>query len=156
MAKLEVFTDGSYRAFGPGFGSWSFVVVRDGKPIHDGVGTALGTTVNKMEFQAILEALKYFKKPKKFTIYSDSQYAVFSITRWSKMWAANNWLTKTGDPVKNKELLQEILQEMKRHKVSFQWVKGHAGNLYNERADLIAQTATRTLYQDWKVASSQL
>lgn len=150
MSALEVYTDGSYRAFGPGFGSWSFVVVKDGKPTYDKVGTCLGTTINKMEFQAILEALKHFTKPKKFTIYSDSQYAVFSITKWSKMWAANNWMTKTGDPVKNKELLQEILQEAKRHKVSFQWIRGHAGHVFNERADLIAQTATRTLYQNWK------
>lgn len=62
---------------------------------------------------------------------------------------------KTGDPVKNKELLQEILAEAERHRVSFQWVKGHAGNLYNERADLIAQTATRTLYQEWKAQAAK-
>lgn len=151
MSSTDVYTDGSYRAFGPGFGSWAFVVVKNGRPIFDRVDTVLGTTINKMEFQAILEALRYFKKPSRLVIYSDSQYAVFSITKWAKMWAENNWVTKLGEPVKNKALLQEILEEIKRHKkVTVVWIRGHAGNIFNERADLIAQTATRTLYLQWK------
>ncbi len=140
---VEVFTDGSFRPVG--YGAYAFIVVDKGAITYEHVERVYNTTINKMELTAIAAALKHFTEPSHLTIYSDSQYAVFSITRWSKAWKNNNWMTSLGQPVKNKDILEEILELCKLHKVKVEWVRGHAGNVYNDACDKLAHTATKEM-----------
>ncbi len=140
---IEVYTDGSFRP--PNHGAYAFVVVDNGTITYEHVERVYNTTINKMELAAVAAVLKHFTKPSHLTIYSDSQYAVFSITKWSKAWKKNNWMTSLGQPVKNKEILEEILELCKPHKVEVKWVRGHAGNVFNVACDKLAHTATKEM-----------
>jgi ribonuclease HI len=100
-------------------------------------------TNNTMELTAILEAMRAIVKPDiSCIVYSDSQYSIDCVTKWYNKWKRNGWKTSKGKPVKNADLIRAIVHERERFaRIEFTWVKGHAGNEGNERADWLATTA---------------
>ena len=100
------------------------------------------TTNNIMEMTAVIEALKSLKFPCEVDLYSDSAYIVNCFKQnWIQGWIKKNWHTSSGEPVKNKELWEELISLTKVHKVTFNKVKGHADNVYNNRCDELARNA---------------
>ena len=97
------------------------------------------TTNNRMELTAAIEALKYFEDSQTITLITDSKYVKDGIQSWIQNWKKNGWKTAAKKPVKNKELWIELDQLISRHTISWKWVKGHAGNTHNEKADYLAR-----------------
>lgn len=140
---ISIYTDGSLR---PGnFGAYAWIMVIDDEIRDRRVYKVYNTTINKMELSAILDALKSFKDRTELVIYTDSQYAKNAIVYWSKSWRKNNWLTSAGEPVKNKDLLEQILELNKHHRVTYKWIRGHASSKYNLVVDQLVQQATREM-----------
>lgn len=139
IMSITCYTDGSYSGKNDA-GSWCAYMD------CNGVSTVLfgalkGTTVNRMELTAVVEALSFIQLPSIFYIKSDSAYVVNSISkRWVHGWAKNGWKTYTGNPVSNKDLWLKILELLKIHVVHIEWVKAHNGEPGNELVDTIAQS----------------
>jgi ribonuclease HI len=140
-AKIEIYTDGACLG-NPGPGGWGAVLLykEHKKEIS---GSEKDSTNNRMEIRAVIEALKLLKKPSQVTIYTDSKYVMDGITKWIFNWKKNAWRTADKKPVKNLELWQEIDEEVQKHQIEWIWVKGHAGNHFNEIADQLANSAAR-------------
>ena len=135
---ITVYTDGACSG-NPGIGGWGIVILELKKePIFLNGGDD-NTTNNQMELTAAIQALKYFNKREKITLFTDSQYVKNGIESWINNWKKNGWKTASKKPVKNKELWVELDLLIAKHNVIWKWVKGHAGNLYNEKADLLAR-----------------
>ena len=92
-----------------------------------------------MELTAAIQALEALNRPAKVQLHTDSKYLLDGITRWIRGWQRNGWLTSAKQPVKNADLWRRLLEAMDGHEVSWQWVKGHAGDEGNERADALAR-----------------
>ena len=92
-----------------------------------------------MELTAAIEGLKYFTKSTRLNLYTDSKYVKDGIESWIQKWKINGWKTSSKKEVKNKNLWIELNKQMIRHKIDWNWVKGHAGNKYNEKADTLAR-----------------
>ena len=138
MKHVEIYTDGACKG-NPGPGGWG-VVLKSGTLEKEMFGGELSTTNNRMEMMAVIEALSALKQPCEVTLYLDSEYVRKGITEWIKGWKARGWLTAAKQPVKNAELwrrLDAVLAEG-GHKIDWRWVRGHAGNPGNERADALA------------------
>ncbi len=132
-----IFTDGSCDP-NPGPGGWGLVWVKDGEPAVMKHGHAPDTTNNRMEMQAVLEALRLVGPDDAVTIHSDSQLVVKTLTEWSRGWERNGWKRKSG-PIANLDLVQETWAALQaRPKVRLQWVRAHVGNKWNEVADSLA------------------
>ncbi|MFX4301390.1 ribonuclease HI [Alicyclobacillus tolerans] len=137
---VEVYTDGACSG-NPGPGGWAAILLyqNHSKEISGG---ELQTTNQRMEIQAVVEALACLRKPCRVRIYSDSAYVVNCFRqRWYVNWRKNNWKNSKGDLVQNRDLWERLLQEVERHQVEFAKVKGHAGDFYNERCDTLAREA---------------
>ena len=134
---ITVYTDGACSG-NPGKGGWGVVILSNKDEISLNGGDN-NTTNNKMELTAAIEALKHFQKRENITLITDSKYVKDGIQIWIKNWKKNNWKTSAKKPVKNKELWIELDDLITRHNVSWEWVKGHAGNKYNEKADDLAR-----------------
>lgn len=135
------YTDGGCRG-NPGPGGWGFILINtvSGKALER-CGGERETTNNRMEMMAAIEALKAITKPGlKIRLHTDSQYLVKSMTEWITAWKARGWKKKEGE-LKNVDLLQELDRLNQVHRVSWQWVKGHAGDTGNERADALTNKA---------------
>jgi ribonuclease HI len=132
---LHVFTDGSCcrRTRQGGWG----LILKWGEHEQHVYGGSAEQTNNKMELQAILEALQARKRDVRTMIYSDSQYSINAVTTWHHGWRRRGWLTAAGAPVKNVELI-EAITALITPSVAFQWVRGHNGHYYNEIADRLA------------------
>ena len=139
LPQVEIFTDGACKG-NPGPGGWG-AVMRSGATEKEISGGEAQTTNNRMEMTAAIEALNALKRPCQVTIYTDSKYVMDGITKWVFGWQKNGWKTADRKPVKNAELWQALLAAAAPHKVSWQWVKGHAGHPENERADQLACAA---------------
>jgi len=100
------------------------------------------TTNNQMELTAAIEALNALKAPSKVTLHTDSTYVKDGLTKWIHSWKKNGWKTAAKKPVKNKELWQALDAACQRHDITWKWVKGHAGDPGNERADELANRGT--------------
>lgn len=137
--KIEIYTDGACSG-NPGKGGWGAVLMykEHKKEIS---GFKAETTNNQMEITAVIEALKILKKPSQVVIYSDSKYVIEGITKWIFSWQKNNWKGANKKPIKNIEFWQDLYQEVLKHEIKWVWVKGHAGNKYNEIADELARNA---------------
>ena len=141
-----VYTDGGCIG-NPGKGAWAYLI-DDGSEVAEGTGGERFTTNNKMELQAVIEALKaLFSRAKKTTVvvYTDSQYVRNGITTWIKSWEANGWRTASKEPVKNKDLWVELQHWDKVLAPQWKWVKGHAGNPQNERCDALVRQTMQNL-----------
>lgn len=143
MAKsIIIYTDGACSG-NPGPGGWG-VLMRAGEHKKELCGGELDTTNNRMEMMAVIEALSALKKYSSVKIYTDSKYVLQGITEWMDGWKAKNWKTASKKPVKNKDLWQRIDTLVQAHNVEFVWVKGHAGDPGNERADELARQGIPT------------
>lgn len=143
MKHVDIFTDGACSG-NPGAGGWG-VILRYGKNEKELSGGADLTTNNQMELSAVIEALKSLKEPCDVTLTTDSQYVVCGMTEWMNNWIVRNWKTSDKKPVANKELWQELKALSEKHKISWQWVKGHAGHPENERCDALARSYIKNL-----------
>ena len=145
---LVVFTDGSIIDNGGenALGSWAFSFTYKDN-YYEEYGIIKNSTSNISELTAIMKSLQKIKdKTVPVMLYSDSQYCVNAITKWRQSWENKNFRTSTGDPVKNKELIQNIYKEVDKFRdIGFQWVRGHNGNVRNERVDELC-TFARTQY----------
>ena len=140
--KTGVFTDGSCEG-NPGPGGWGFVWVQDDEILASAHGHDPDTTNNRMEMQALIEALKQLPADASTTIYSDSQLCVNTLTQWAKNWEKRGWKRKTG-PIANLELVQEGYALAGAHpSVKVEWIKAHVGSRWNEYADSLATTYMR-------------
>ena len=135
--SIKVYTDGACRG-NPGPGGWGVYIQLNGEE-KDLYGGNPETTNNQMEMQAALEALKYLKdKNDVIELYTDSNYIRQGITEWIHKWKLNNWRTAAKKPVANRDLWIEISDLNEKMNVHWNWVKGHAGDPGNERADQLA------------------
>ena len=135
---IKVFTDGAC-SVNPGIGGWGVVIlINDSDPIFL-KGGEFQTTNNRMELTATIKALKYFKEHQLITLITDSKYVKDGIKSWIANWKKNGWRTTSKKPVKNKELWVELDSQIAKHNITWKWVKGHAGDRYNEKADFLAR-----------------
>lgn len=144
MKKVTIYTDGACSG-NPGPGGWGAILMYEDikKEIS---GAKADTTNNIMEITAVLEALKLLKFECEVKIYSDSAYVVNAFNQgWIENWKKNNWKTAGKDPVKNRELWEELYELTQKHKVEFIKVKGHSDNEFNNRCDELATSAIKTL-----------
>jgi len=134
---VDIFTDGACSG-NPGPGGWG-AVLRFGGHEKEIWGGEAQTTNNRMELQAVIEALALLKRPVQARVHTDSQYVQKGISEWIHGWKARNWRTAAKAPVKNADLWQTLDDVAARHEVNWIWVKGHAGHPDNERADALAR-----------------
>ena len=137
MSTVIIYTDGACSG-NPGPGGWG-AVLQMGDNQKELSGGDFETTNNRMELQAAIESLKALTRPCTVDLWTDSQYVKGGITTWIHNWKRNGWKTAAKKPVKNVELWQDLDEALKRHEVSWHWVKGHAGHDGNERADELAR-----------------
>jgi ribonuclease HI len=135
--KVIIHTDGACSG-NPGPGGWGAILDCNGTRKEICGGAAL-TTNNRMEMQAAVEALSALTRPCEVEMHVDSQYVKDGITKWIHGWKKNGWKTADKKPVKNTELWQALDEAIKRHTISWHWVKGHVGHVDNERADELAR-----------------
>jgi ribonuclease HI len=144
MSEAVIYTDGACSG-NPGPGGWG-AVLRYGDVVKELHGGERSTTNNRMELLAAISALEALKRPVRVQLYTDSKYVLDGITKWLPGWERNGWKTASKQPVKNVDLWQRLVAAMARHEVSWHWVKGHNGDLGNERADELARLGiTETL-----------
>ena len=137
MEEITIYTDGACSG-NPGPGGWGAILMM-GDVRKEISGGSENTTNNIMELSAVIEALKLLTRPCKVNVFSDSAYVVNAFNqKWIYGWIKKNWRTAGGDPVKNKELWQELYSLTKVHDVTFNKVKGHADNEFNNRCDEMA------------------
>ena len=136
---VHVFTDGACKG-NPGPGGWG-AILKYGDNVREINGFNPNTTNNIMELTAVIEALKFLKRPCKIVITTDSNYVKSGITDWIYQWKKKGWKTANKQPVKNKKYWQQLDQETVRHEIQWKWVKGHSGHIENERADSLANQA---------------
>jgi ribonuclease HI len=134
--RVIIHTDGACSG-NPGPGGWGAVLQYNGT-IKELKGGAPLTTNNKMELTAAIEALNALKRPCEVELHTDSNYLKDGLTKWIHGWKRNGWRTADRKPVKNVELWQALDHAVQRHKIDWHWVKGHAGDEMNERADELA------------------
>jgi ribonuclease HI len=140
---VEIYTDGACSG-NPGPGGWG-AILRYGATEKELAGGESPTTNNRMELMAAIVALESLKRPSQVAVYTDSQYVKNGITAWMPGWKKNGWRTADKKPVKNSDLWQRLDHAAKPHRVSWNWVKGHAGHPENERADALARGAIADL-----------
>jgi ribonuclease HI len=141
QTKLIIYTDGACKG-NPGIGGWGAILMYGNKS-KEIYGYAPETTNNRMELSAVIEALKAIKRSCPITIFTDSQYVKRGITEWIDGWIKKNWKN-----VKNVDLWQELYPLNKQYDIDWQWVRGHNGDKYNERADELANLAITLAQQD--------
>ena len=134
---VEIFTDGACSG-NPGPGGWGAVLRYRGHEKELYGGEAGKTTNNRMELMAAIQALESLKRPVPVRLHTDSTYLRNGVTNWLPRWKRNGWMTAAKQPVKNADLWRRLEAAMERHDVDWRWVKGHAGNEGNERADALA------------------
>ena len=136
MSKVEIYTDGACRG-NPGPGGWGALLLSAGKE-RAVLGGEPDTTNNRMELTAAIQALNALKHSCEVVLYTDSTYVQKGISEWLSNWKSRGWKTAARKPVKNADLWQALDEAAGRHQVEWRWVKGHAGNAGNERADQLA------------------
>ena len=138
LFMIKIYTDGACSG-NPGVGGWGVVIIDENKNETFLNGGDNDTTNNKMELTAAIQALKAFEKKSTITLITDSKYVKDGIQSWIQNWKKNGWKTAAKKPVKNKELWIELDELIARHNITWEWVKGHAGNTHNEKADYLAR-----------------
>lgn len=157
IIALEIYTDGSLKKMGTKmtFGGWSFIAIRDGQKIFDAAGGEHNTTNQRMELEAIRQALKYAsaaRRPnEKVIIYSDSAYAVNCyLQEWYIKWQNNGWINSKNESVANQDLWYEIVPYFDNFWYDFQKVEGHSNIFWNEECDREAQNYAEKLRINWR------
>ena len=143
MKEVTVFTDGACRD-NPGPGGWAAIVDENGerRELH---GAEAKTTNNRMELMAVIRALESLLQPSQVRVVTDSQYVALGMTRWIHSWRRKGWKTASGSPVKNRDLWQMLWDRAEKHRLTWEWVRGHDGHPENERVDALAKEAINEL-----------
>lgn len=145
MKKISIYTDGACSG-NPGPGGYG-AILKFGeleKELSEGF---IDTTNNRMEMMAVIVALKAVKEPCEIQLYSDSKYVIDALKLgWAEKWKANGWMRNKKESAKNADLWEEMLNLVKIHNITYNWVKGHSTNEYNNRCDELAVNA----YQKFK------
>ena len=136
---VDIYTDGACRG-NPGPGGWAAVLSAGGRE-KEIFGAQPLTTNNRMELQAVIEALQALKRPVAARLYTDSQYVRRGVLEWLPQWKARGWRTAAKKPVKNQDLWELLEHAAAKHRIEWHWVKGHAGVPGNERVDALANAA---------------
>jgi ribonuclease HI len=139
MKSVDIFTDGACKG-NPGPGGWG-VLLRMGQHEKELSGGERDTTNNRMEMTAVLRSLEALSAPCAVTLYTDSRYVIDGMTKWISGWQKRGWVNASKDPVKNRDLWEQLIAAAARHRITWQWVKGHAGHVENERVDQLASLA---------------
>ena len=135
--KVIIYTDGACSG-NPGYGGWgAYLIYENNKKKIS--GSEVNTTNNRMELRAAIEGLNALKRPCKVMLYTDSVYLKDGITKWIIKWEKNNWKNANKKEVKNKDLWIKLDSQIEKHEIIWKWVKGHTGNLNNEKADSLAR-----------------
>jgi ribonuclease HI len=151
MPIIEIYTDGGCIG-NPGPGGWAFVAL-EGEEAIERNGAVEQTTNNRMELMAVIQALEFVQgyttaaKPE-IRIVTDSEYVRKGISEWINNWIRNGWKTSGRKPVKNQDLWVQLHELQSSFRISWDWVKGHSGDRYNERCDSLVQEAIRKLTPD--------
>lgn len=135
---IDIYTDGACSG-NPGPGGWG-ALLRHGETETELCGGEPGTTNNRMELLAVIEALQSFPQPVQARVYTDSQYVQKGISEWIHSWKRRGWKTAGKEPVKNEDLWRRLDALAATHTVEWRWVRGHNGHPENERADALART----------------
>ncbi|MDA7842968.1 ribonuclease HI [Methylophilaceae bacterium] len=143
---IKIYTDGACKG-NPGVGGWGAIIMQDEKNIEL-FGGENETTNNRMELMAVIMALKEISSNLELTIYTDSKYVQKGISEWIKNWKVNNWRSSSKKPVKNKDLWIELDEAVGSRKINWEWVKGHAGNEGNEKADDLANQGVISMMRE--------
>ena len=142
MTEVVIYTDGACSG-NPGPGGWGVVMRWQGKEKQGKEKEMYGsdplTTNNRMELMAAIQALEALQRPATVSLHTDSKYLLDGITKWIAGWQRNGWRTAAKQPVKNEDLWRRLVAALDGHEVSWQWVRGHAGDEGNERADALAR-----------------
>ena len=133
---IEIYTDGACRG-NPGPGGWG-AWLKAGMHVKELFGGEAQTTNNRMELMAVISALGALKGPSKVKLHTDSQYVKNGISTWIHNWKRRGWLTADKKPVKNEDLWRQLEEAARGHDIEWIWVKGHAGDPGNEKADELA------------------
>jgi ribonuclease HI len=150
---MEIYTDGGCSG-NPGPGGWAFIILvptfQGPKILAEKWGAEEETTNNRMELMGVIAALETLRKlrnaPKgELTVYTDSQYVQKGMTEWIRLWKTKGWKTADKGPVKNQDLWRRLDSLAVERPVKWVWLKGHAGNPYNERCDALTQKAIASL-----------
>lgn len=137
MKKIQIFTDGACSG-NPGPGGWGAILKYNGT-VKELSGGQTHTTNNRMELTGVIEALSALKEPCEVTLTTDSKYIVDAVTKgWAEGWKKRGWIKSDKKPALNSDLWEKLLNLLEIQKVSFVWVKGHAGHPENERCDTLA------------------
>jgi ribonuclease HI len=142
MMKIRIYTDGGCSG-NPGPGAWAYILLEPTGESQDACFAA-ETTNNKMELQAVIEALQAVrKKPDlasaEIELFTDSQYVKNGISDWIHNWIRNGWKTRSKQPVKNQDLWKQLLVLSRTMSIQWRWLQGHAGDRYNEACDRLVQ-----------------
>jgi len=141
--RVSIWTDGGCKP-NPGPGGWGVLLLM-GEHEREMLGGHPETTNNRMELTAAAEALEALTRPCVVLLHTDSEYLKNGITRWHSGWVRRKWRNAAGDPVANMDLWQRILTAAKPHEIEWRWVRGHAGDVNNERVDVLATRAREEL-----------
>lgn len=144
---MTVYSDGACEC-NPGPGGWA-VILKYREHVKEISGGSPVMTNNRMELKAAVEGLRALKERCEVEFFTDSKYVQSGISEWLKEWKARGWRTKGKKAVKNEELWRELDLESARHKISWKWLKGHAGHAMNERCDLLARTEISKIRQQF-------
>ena len=136
MKQVEIFTDGACKG-NPGPGGWG-ALLRMGPHEKELSGGEPNTTSNRRELTAAIKGLNALIEPCKVDLYSDSKYVLDGMSKWIHGWKKNGWVNASKKPVKNADLWHDLIEAARTHKVTWHWVKGHAGHPENERVDALA------------------
>ena len=146
MDNVTIYTDGACKG-NPGLGGWGAWLTCRGHE-RELFGGERETTNNRMELTAVIEALNALKRPCHVDLHTDSQYVKNGITEWIHSWKLHNWKNANKKPVKNAELWQALDAAVQRHQIDWHWVKGHAGDEGNEKADMLANKGVESVRDD--------
>ena len=139
LDAVEIWTDGGCKP-NPGPGGWAAILRFRGVE-RALTGGEAATTNNRMELTAAAAALESLTRACRVIVHTDSEYVRNGITKWHTGWVRKGWRNAAGDPVKNMDLWRRLLDAAKPHQVEWRWVRGHAGDVMNERADVLATRA---------------
>ena len=140
---VQVYTDGACKG-NPGPGGWGALLVYKGVE-HELWGGERDTTNNRMELTAAIQALAALKRTCQVQLVTDSEYVMRGIQEWLPNWKKRGWKTAAKQPVKNVDLWQQLDEQVNRHQITWQWVRGHDGHVENERVDQLARNAAETM-----------
>jgi len=140
---VDIYSDGACKG-NPGVGGWGALLRCNGNE-KEMFGGERETTNNRMEMQAVIEALKSLTRQCKVVVHTDSSYVQKGISEWIHGWKRNGWRTSDKKPVKNADLWKELDNLAAQHDIEWRWVKGHAGHTENERADALANLGVESV-----------